>query len=357
MDASLIIDIAQFVGALAALIIIHELGHFTVARLLGVEVEEFGLGFPPRAVTLFQAGGTRYSLNWLPLGGFVRLKGENDPDVPGGFASANPWTRLAILSAGPFANLLVGVLLYAVIFTQIGRPVTNQVQVIEVAPNSPAEHSGLLPADMILQVNETEIDSTNALQQTIIDSLEEPTVIILERDGQIVEVTLVPRENPPPGEGAIGIVMGNPTTPINLVSALPMGAVAVYDHIGQLLYFPIRIIQGQISPEQGRLAGYKGMFDIYQQVQQRESLPGVPQGVNVLGFFATITISFAVLNLLPIPALDGGRIIFLIPEIVLRRRIPPQYENVINLVSFGLLLMLLLYINIQDFVNPIQLPK
>ena len=259
MDASLIIDIAQFVGALAALIIIHELGHFTVARLLGVEVEEFGLGFPPRAVTLFQAGGTRYSLNWLPLGGFVRLKGENDPDVPGGFASANPWTRLAILSAGPFANLLVGVLLYSIIFTQIGRPVTDQVQVIEVAPNSPAEQSGLLPADMILQVNETEIDSTNALQQTIIDSLEELTVIILERDGQIVEVTLVPRENPPPGEGAIGIVMGNPTTPINLVSALPMGAVAVYDHIGQLLYFPIRIIQGQISPEQGRLAAQESI--------------------------------------------------------------------------------------------------
>jgi len=357
MDASLIIDIAQFVGALAALIIIHELGHFTAARLLGVEVEEFGLGFPPRAVTLFEAGGTRYSLNWLPLGGFVRLKGENNPDVPGGFASAYPWTRFAILSAGPFANLLVGVLLYAIIFTQIGRPVTDQVQVIEVAPNSPAEQAGLLPADMILQVNETEIDSTNALQQAIIDSLAEPTVIILEREGQIVEVTLVPRENPPPGEGAIGIVMGNPTTPINLVSALPMGAVAVYDHIGQLLYFPIRIIQGQISPEQGRLAGYKGMFDIYQQVQQRESLPGVPQGVNILGFFATITISFAVLNLLPIPALDGGRITFLIPEIVLRRRIPPQYENVINLVSFGLLLMLLLYINIQDFVNPIQLPK
>ena len=357
MDTSLIVDIAQFIGALAALIIIHELGHFTVARLLNVEVEEFGLGFPPRAATLFQAGGTRYSLNWLPLGGFVRLKGENDPDVPGGFASANPWTRLAILAAGPFANLLVGVLLYAVIFTQIGRPITNQVQVIEVAQNSPADQAGMLQGDLFLQINETEIDSTTALQEAIFASLEQPTTVTIERQGETLQFTLVPRENPPPGEGAIGIVMGNPTTPINLFAALPMGGVAVYEHIGQLLLFPIRIIQGQISPEQGRLAGYKGMFDIYQQVQRRETLPGVPGSVNVLGFFATITISFAVLNLLPIPALDGGRITFLIPEIVLRKRIPPQYENVINLVSFGLLLMILLYINIQDFVNPIQLPK
>jgi regulator of sigma E protease len=264
---------------------------------------------------------------------------------------------LAILAAGPFANLLVGVLLYAIIFTQIGRPITNQVQVIEVAQNSPAEQAGLLQGDLILQINNTEIDSTTALQEAIFASLEQSTAVTIERQGETLQFTLVPRENPPPGEGAIGIVMGNPTTPINLLSALPMGSMAVYEHIGQLLQFPIRIIQGQISPEQGRLAGYKGMFDIYQQVQRRETLPGVPGSVNVLGFFATITISFAVLNLLPIPALDGGRITFLIPEIVLRKRIPPQYENVINLVSFGLLLMILLYINIQDFVNPIQLPK
>src|SRR3990172_323177 len=151
--------IAQFVGALAALIIIHELGHFFASRLLGVEVEEFGLGFPPRILTLFTAGGTRFSLNLIPLGGFVRPKGENDPSVPGGLAAASPWVRLAVVSAGPLANLAVGVILYALIFARVGMPITNQVLVVEVAENSPAQQAGLLPGDLIVRVNEVEVDS------------------------------------------------------------------------------------------------------------------------------------------------------------------------------------------------------
>jgi regulator of sigma E protease len=117
------------------------------------------------------------------------------------------------------------------------------------------------------------------------------------------------------------------------------------------------MIRGDVSPEEGRFVGFKGMFDIYQEVRQSEPGPIVPAGVQVLGFFATITISLGILNLLPIPALDGGRILFVLPEIVIGRRIPQEYENVINLVSFALLLVLLLYINLQDFVNPIELPR
>jgi regulator of sigma E protease len=350
------IEIAQFVGALAALIIIHELGHYVVSRLLGVEVEEFGLGFPPRLATLFTAGGTRFTLNWIPLGGFVRPKGENDPSVPGGLAAASPWVRLAVLAAGPLSNLAVGVILYAIIFTRIGMPIPNQVQILEVAPNSPAQQAGLRPGDLIVQVNEVEIDSAQALQDVIRENLDKPVQLVYQRDGQLGEVTLVPRSQPPEGEGAIGIFMGNPTRPISLITAFPLGARAVGDHAAQLLAFPVRMIRGQIAPEEGRLVGFKGMFDIYQEVRQSEPMPSIPAGVSVLSFFATITISLGILNLLPIPALDGGRIMFTLPEILLRRRIPPQYENVINLVSFALLLMLLLYINLQDFINPISIP-
>jgi regulator of sigma E protease len=354
---TLILDIAQFAGALAALIVIHELGHFLLARLFKVEVEEFGLGFPPRLVTLFHAWGTKFTLNWIPLGGFVRPKGENDPNVPGGVAAASPWVRLSVLSAGPLANLLTGVILYAMIFTRIGMPIPDQVHIVDVAENSPAQMAGLRSGDLILRVNQTEIDSTSALERSIRANLGQQTVIVYEREEQVQQATLVPRSNPPQGEGAIGIIMGNPTRPISIFSAVPMGFRAVYEHSMMILSFPAQIIRGEVSPEEGRLVGLRGMFDIFQEVRTGEAMPAIPAAVSVLAFFATITISLGLLNLLPIPALDGGRILFTLPEIILRRRIPPQYENVINLVSFALLLMFLIYVNLQDFINPVQLPR
>src|SRR4030042_2767211 len=112
--------IIEFVIALAMLIFIHEFGHFVVCKLLGIEVEEFGFGYPPRALTLFERGGTKFTLKWLPLGGFVRPKGENDPTIPGGMASANQWKRIAVLLAGPMMNLLSAVILFIVISGIIG---------------------------------------------------------------------------------------------------------------------------------------------------------------------------------------------------------------------------------------------
>ena len=113
-------QLIQFIIGLAILIFIHELGHFFAAKLFKVQVEEFGIGFPPRLVKLFKAGGTIFSLNCIPLGGFVRLKGENDPDIPGGLAAASPWVRLGVLLAGPLTNLLLGVVLAIILFYQMG---------------------------------------------------------------------------------------------------------------------------------------------------------------------------------------------------------------------------------------------
>ena len=356
MDSSVLTQIAQLALGLAALIIIHEFGHFAAARLFKIPVEEFGLGFPPRVATLFTAGGTKFTLNLLPIGGFVRPKGENDPNILDGLAAANPWKRLGVLIAGPFANLLVGVVLYAMIINRLGAPVPDQVQVIEVVPGSPAEQAGLLPGDLIMQVNETEIDGTESIHNAIYDNLGETTQITYLRDGQTETVVLVPRPDPPEGEGAIGIVMSNPTEPVSVIAALPAGVGAVYQHSETLLTFPVKIIQGEMEASEGRLLGFKGMFDVYQAVQETEVEQNIPSGVNVLGFFATLTISFGILNLLPIPALDGGRIVFTLPEIILGRRVPPKYENAIHLVSLALLLMLLLFVNLQDFLNPISLP-
>jgi regulator of sigma E protease len=357
MNVSFVVSIFEFVLALVALILVHEFGHFLVSRLLHVEVEEFGIGFPPRITKLFRAWGTDFTLNALPLGGFVRPKGENDPSIEGGLAAASPWVRLAVLFAGPFMNLLVGVILFAIIFSRTGIPDQTRVQVIDVAQGSPAAAAGLKAGDFIIRINNQQINSTTLLQQAIAASLDKPTALYYERNGQVTQVTLTPRSKPPQGQGAIGIVMGNPTVAVNPLQAIPAGTQAVYSFGRALLALPVQMIRGTALPDSVRFVGFKGMFDIYEQARTSEPTPGTPAGVNLLFFFANITISLGLINLVPFPALDGGRILFTLPEIILRRRIPTQYENLINLVGFGLLILLMLYVNLQDFISPAILPK
>jgi len=348
--------ILEFIAVLAGLIVVHEVGHFVAARIFKVDIEEAGIGYPPRIVTLFERGGTKYSLNWLPFGGFVRLKGENDPTEPGSFAAANPWARISILLAGPLMNLLTAVVIYTLIISIIGIPDTSKVQIVEISPNSPAEQVGMMPGDLILKINDEEINSGDELHELIYNNLGQTITITYERDGKVAELVTTPRENPPENEGAVGIVISNPTEPVSPITAIPGGFIATYEHSKALLGFAGDLIRGNVSSEEGRLLGFKGMYDIYEETRESEAVVGIPPIVNVLAFIVNITISFGILNLLPIPALDGGRIMFVLPEILFRKRIPPNYENVVNLVSFALLLLLLLYINLQDFINPVQIP-
>lgn len=334
----------QFILGLAALIFIHELGHFLAARLLKVEVEEFGIGFPPRLVKLFEHKGTEFTLNWIPLGGFVRPKGENDPSIPGGLAAASPWVRLGVLFAGPVMNILVGILLGVWLFYSLGDPIQEKVIISEVAPGSPAEQAGLLPGDLFVSVDNQPVTNVTMLQTTIAEHLEQTVTIVVQRGEELVTVQLVPRVNPPEGQGAMGVALTNPTQPISLATASYRGVYAAYENVRGILMLPVRLMSGDASPQEGRLVGYKGMFDIYQRIQ------------SPLWFFMMISISLGIMNLLPIPALDGGRILLTLPEIIIRRRVPMRYENAIHLIGFTLLILLLIYINLQDFINPIVLP-
>jgi regulator of sigma E protease len=344
-------------GALIALIIIHELGHFIVARLLKVEIEEFGLFFPPRIATLFEAGGTKFTLNAIPLGGFVRPKGENDPEVEGGLAAASPWVRLAVLSAGPIANLLTAALLYAIIFMQIGSPQQDRVLIANVVEQSPAAAAGLVPGDILVRVGGQVIDGFESLQSVIQNNLGQPIEVVYERDGQILTTSLTPRQNPPPNQGPIGIEMGNPTRPVGLAEAIPAGLQATYYHSMAIVELPVRLLTGDVDPDMGRPVGIVGMISIYSEVREGELQPGLPVLTGVLIFFTNISVSLGLLNLMPFPALDGGRILFTLPEIFLRRRVPPQFENVVHLIGFGLLLMLIIYITVQDVISPVSLPR
>ncbi len=348
---------ASFVFALAALIVVHELGHFLAAKLVGIKVQEFGIGFPPRLARLFKAGGTEFTLNWIPLGGFVRPIGENDPSVPGGLAAANPWKRLFVLISGPAMNLLTALLLYAFIFSQLGRPDLSVVEIADVSAESPAAQAGLLPGDVVVEANGEEINSSEELRDIIYANLGEEIELVYDRGGIEGSVVLVPRD-PAPEDGAIGIAMGHPSSPINAGEAIFYGGSAIFEQSNALVALPGRLMSGQASADEGRLVGYKGMYDIYTEVREADAAPesDLPPGINTLSFFASISVSLGLLNLLPVPALDGGRILFTLPEILFRRRIPPAYENAVNLVGLALLLLLMVYVNLQDFVNPLVIP-
>ena len=337
-------QIVEFIFGIAVLIFVHELGHFIAARLLKVEVEEFGFGFPPRITKLFEHKGTAFTLNWIPLGGFVRPKGENDPSIEGGLAAASPWVRLGVLFAGPVMNLLTGIILGILLFYTLGDRVLDKVLVQSTVPGSPAAEAGLQAGDLFISANGQAIDSVEKLQTIVSENVGKTISFVLQRGSQTLTVPIMPRTDPPEGQGPLGVGLSNPTRPVSLPTAAYRGVYAAYENVNAIVLLPVRMMRGQVTPQEGRLVGYKGMFDIYQRIQ------------SPLWFFMMISISLGIMNLLPLPALDGGRIIMTLPEILIHRRVPMKYENAINMVGFTLLLLLLIYINLQDFINPIQLP-
>ena len=376
-----ILSAVIFVAVFAGVIITHEFGHFIVARLLNVEVEEFGIGLPPRITTLFHWKGTEFTLNWLPLGGFVRPKGENDPNIPGGLAASSPWTRLAVLFAGPVVNLLTAVIVFSYLFYQMGVPNYSKVQIGDVIPNSPAAQAGIQANDIVLTVNGQAISDPNTLHDVIYANLDKPVTLTLQRGNQTVTVTATPLSSRPQDQGALGISMGYAMVRSgSIIESTGYGALAVYDQISLLVSLPAEMVRGQISPDQGRFVGLKGIYDLFGQavsrdIQSRQTAQATPPSsssssspapVNpqeptyfTLQLIAILTVSVGFINLLPFPALDGGRIFFVLLELILRRRVKPEFENYVHAVGFAVLILFMIYVNAMDFIHPaiINLPK
>lgn len=347
----------QLVAGLFILILVHELGHFLAAKMVGIEIEEFGIGFPPRIMELFEYKGTKFTLNWIPLGGFVRPKGENNPDIEGGLAAANPFARLFVLISGPAMNLAAGVIIFAVIISRIGAPILDQVKILTVSPDSPAESAGLLPEDVVVSINNVGIKSMELLVDQVQSNLDKEIDIIILRDDLELNFAATPSSLRDPKDGALGIEMSYPTVPIPTSEALIAGAGAVYENIKFIMSIPSRMINGTAQAEEVRLVGLKGMFDMIEVQNERDAVaPDNISGINTLSLFGAITVSLGLFNLFPIPPLDGGHILFLIPEIFFRKRVPQNFAKTVQLAGFAFFILVMIYVNVQDFINPAELP-
>ena len=361
MEAQLtfLLRIIEFILAFGLLVFLHEFGHYLASKLFNIQVEEFGFGFPPRLVKLFQFRETEFTLNWLPFGAFVRPKGENDPNVPGGLAAASPWARLTVLFAGPLMNLITGVLLFTLTFSIFGVPDPSRVLINQVMPGSPAASAGLQSGDYIIKVNNQVIDSTASLQSIISKNLGKEITITFKRGNEEITSTAVPRVNPPPNEGSLGIVMGSAFRQVGASEWFPRALDTTYNQVYLMVTLPVQLVKGQISPDQGRFVGPVGIFNIFDAARQEDAQmatePNQPAGINTLSLLAMLSVALGITNLLPIPALDGGRILFVLPELLLRRRVPAKYENLIHFIGFAVLILLAIYITTQDIVNPIKL--
>lgn len=356
---TLIWMIGGFILVLSPIIIVHELGHYWTAKYFKIKVEEFGLGYPPRAATLFERDGTKFTLNWIPFGGFVRPSGEDDPMVEGGLAAASRWARFCVLVAGSTANFVLAFLVLWVAF-MIGQPIqdTSQILISGVRAESAGAVAGLQNNDLILAVDGERLDGDRAALIDVVQrSAETPITIIVDRGGRQVELTAVPDDatpDDPSNGGVLGIELSSPV--VGRESFGPLAAAgesltAMRDVIVLTARAPAMLIRNEISAQEARPIGIVGMSQIIGDQAQSATRTG--DFFGLLFFAGIINLGLAVTNLLPIPALDGGRILFVLIEAVRGRRLEPEREGLVHMVGMLLLLGLMVLIIIQDIVNPV----
>jgi len=343
----MLLTLGSFIGVLVVIIFVHELGHFAAAKAFGVRILEFGFGYPPRLFGV-RWGETTYSVNLLPLGGFVKMAGENDPSEPRSLAAKGVGTRFIVLTAGPLMNLILPVLIFSLIFALPQKAVTGSVVVQDVATGSPAEAAGLKPGDVILSVDGRAVEHNADLAYILHLRLGARTNWEVQRGDTVETVTVVPRWNPPSGEGATGIQIA--TEGAQVVSrrytfwrVVPMGARRVVEMMVLAKNEVTRWIIGASSPQ---VAGPVGIAQMTGEVARAGGF------MPLLEFTALLSINLAILNILPIPMLDGGRLVFVAIEWVGRgRRVPPEKEGLVHLIGFALLIALAVLITYFDILR------
>ena len=325
--------IFNFLIILSVLILVHELGHFLMAKRFRIKVEEFGFGYPPRLLG-FKKQGTVYSLNLLPFGGFLRLKGEDLAAGKNSFAGKPKRVRLLVLLAGAVMNFLLGVVLFAAIYTRLGIPEkVDYLVVTAVAKDSPAEEAGIKLEDKLIDFSAT--DKFIAF----INEHRGQEVRLRLKDGR--EVLVVPRlaEATPQGEGALGVAITNVDVVLYPFWQRPFRG--MWFGLKEAVGWGKEILWSLTKINAKDVAGPVGIYEISKDVTK--------QGwIAILRFVAILSVNLSILNLLPLPALDGGRLIFIGIEAVRKKRVKPEWEQAIHLAGIVLLIGLMVLVTIND---------
>jgi regulator of sigma E protease len=357
-----LITIVIFLAILGVLVVIHEIGHFVTARAAGVRVHEFGIGFPPRAKVLSARGETLYTLNWLPIGGFVRLEGEDgdETDDPRSFATQSLPLRLWILVAGVLMNVILAFLIFVVI-AWAATPFVG-VRFAEVQPGSPAAEAGLVGGEAIVGVDGERFDffgETSALAAIRERAGEQVTLSVLRLDGEIedVDVTLRPEEEITPTQGALGISAGEAGqfeaafygeyAGRDLPTALGVGVDETL-RWGSLIIGGLASLVGSIAADPTAPPPVAGPVGIATQIGDVFWNAGPIMTLYVAGILSA---NLAVVNILPFPPLDGGRMLMMILKAIFGRRISLQAERMTYLVGFVFLFAFLIWITGFDILR------
>lgn len=299
--------------------------------------------------------GTLYTVNAVPFGGFARMLGEEDPTFPGSLASKGKLVRIAVLAGGAVMNLLVAILFFAFAFG-IGGPVEADppnALISQVVAGTPAEAAGLQAGDIVVMVDSTPVETPEGLITYIDSHLGQEVVLTVERDGQTQKIAVVPRVNPPEGQGAIGLVLGSRTVIKRYpwYEALWQGARYTVYLTVYVITVPVQLIQGLIPTDLARPVGPVGVGRLVGDAVQYSLDTG--WWFPVMQMMGALSVALAVTNLLPLPGLDGGRILFVLVEAIRGRRVDPAKEGVIHLIGMALLVALMLLITWQDIFNPL----
>lgn len=339
-----------FIVILVSLVVAHELAHFFTAKLFGVHVLEFGVGFPPR-IFAKRFGDTEYSLNWMPLGGFVRLLGEEDPTHPRSLASRPAWQRLIVLASGSVINLVLPIVLFAFAFTVPHEVSTGRAVISAIGPNSPAAEAGLRSGDVILSIGGREARNTLDAGRFIRLNQGVSTDIRIRRGNEEMTVTVTPRWAPPANEGPTGIQIA-PQTPFTETESLmpweslPLGLRTTLDTMVLARNEILSWAKGGARPQ---VAGPVAIAQTTGEVAREGGL------APLLELSALLSINLGLLNLLPLPMLDGGRALFVVIEVLRRgRRVAPEKEAMVHLVGFVVFITLAVVVTFADISRIVQ---
>lgn len=357
------ITLIIFIIVLSVLVFVHEFGHFIMAKRAGMKVEEFGFGFPPRLFGI-KRGETTYSVNWVPFGGFVKILGEDggERDNPRSFALARAGIKTGVIVAGVVMNVLLAVVLLGIgnaVGLRVGlvdeasvkQAKDIKVQIIQVATGSPAEAAGLKPLDEItgfkVDGQTINISRVEEVQDFVNKNMGREVTVVMMGGDELIEKKLVPRAKPPEGEGALGVSLAA----TGLISypwyeAIGRGAVDTvnifrYTVVGYATIIKNVFVTGKAGVE---LSGPVGIAVITGKAARLGF-------TYLMQFTALISVNLAVLNIIPFPALDGGRLLFVGIEKLKGRPVPKKIEAAVNSVGFALLIMLMIYVTTKDVLR------